>query len=438
MKILLIFLLPLLFEAKENCTIYIDPNQTTGLPDQVPAKRNETYTVIETNPNTTGAMCLDGSTYKFLYHPGSGANQKKFHFYFQGAAYCGADGYETLESCYQRSLTNLGSNSDFGANGSTFEKNISVGYASSDAETNPTFYNWNILFVTYCDGTNGQGYLEEPLMYNGTIPIWIRGFNNTLSVFEYAREHLNLFEAEEVMISGGSSGGTSALVWAAYLQDYFPKTVKFFGLSDGGIFLDLFDGAADCHLFRFFMQNLAYLTNANATELYRKCPYRDSLDEVWKCMIPQYMYQTVDIPFFIANSQIDTVQLGTLFGVYCLDDGGPIFCTDVEKEKIVAFREEMLNVTLEMKKNKKNWGFWLRSCFEHCYQFTWAWYGGGMEVFNAEIGSSLGLRRALDYWYYRTNDTETRSTTSFIDLLDWNHNPMCIYDETYLPTSWEK
>jgi len=411
------------------CDIVIDYNQTLGLPNQVVCKKSETYRVIETDPETTGAKCLDGSNYKFLIHEGSGTGAKNFFFYFQGAAFCGADGTETLASCYERSLTNVGSSNDFGANGTIFEKNLSMGYVSSDRETNPTFYNWNIMYITYCDGTNGQGYLENPLMFEDTYPLWFRGFNNTLSVYEYARRNMNLFDAEEVLIAGSSSGGTSAMTWAAYLQDYFPKNVKLMGFSDGGLFLDIYNNASQCYIFRFFMQNLAYLLNSNSSELYRKCPYKASIDDVWKCMVPQYFYQTIEIPFFISNSQNDIEQLATQYGVYCLVDGGPLICRDQEKRQITKFREQHLKLALKIKKEKPTWGFWLRTCFEHTYEFTWAWYGESMNVFNAEVGISMSLKNAIDYWhskgYNRTNDA------SFIDMLDWNHNPNCVYDDLY-------
>jgi hypothetical protein len=232
------------------------------------------------------------------------------------------------------------------------------------------------------------------------------------------------------LISGGSSGGTSAMVWSSYLQDYFPKNVKLMGLSDGGLFLDVYNNASQCNLFRFFMQNLAYLTNANTSELYRSCRYHGTLEDVWKCMIPQYIYKNIEIPFFIANSQNDVEQLATQYGIYCLVDGGPLFCTQREQKMITNFREKHLKLALKIKKNKPLWGLWLRTCFEHTYQFTWAWYGTTMDVFNAEIGSSMSLKEALDFWY-NDGKNKTHNSASFIDVLDWKHNPNCVYDETY-------
>ena len=406
----------------ENCSILI-PNQSLNISVQVITKKNETYTIIEADSNMTGAKCLDGSSYKFFVHKGYGSGAKKFLFYVDGAAWCGADGYDILHSCYIRSLSELGSSSDLGANGTEYQKNFSGAYMSIYKENNPKFYNYNIIFGYYCDGTIMQGYLEEPVMYNGTIPLWFRGFNNTLAIFEHARKNMGLFEAEELTLTGRSSGGLTAMIWASYMQDYLPKSVKVLGISDGAMFLDEYDSATRCRFYKYQMQNIAYLINANTSELYRRCKYRYSIDEIWKCMAPQYLYEAIDYPFFLANSQIDIFQLAKFYGVYCLIYGGPSNCTDKELETITRFREKMMDVIFKIKQDKPTWGFWIRSCFGHTYQLTWAWYGTTMQVFNAELGVSRNFKDSLINWYNDGN-VDTNYNT-FIDLLDWKHNTYC-------------
>lgn len=57
-----------------------------------------------------GAACLDGSPPAMYVHEGSGPNRDKFLVYMQGGDSCGEGELEdTLEACYQRSLTDLGS-----------------------------------------------------------------------------------------------------------------------------------------------------------------------------------------------------------------------------------------------------------------------------------------------------------------------------------------
>ena len=179
MLIILFVFLPYVVFSVENCSINFDTSVFTSFPDQVVCKKNETYTVIEMDPEITGAKCLDGTNYKFLVHEGTGEGKRKFLYFFEGAAYCGCDGSETLKSCYSRSLTNKGSSSSYGSNGSIFKYNYSMGYAASDPKVNPLYWNWNIVYVLYCDGSRTQGYVENPLYYDN-IPLWFRGYNNTL------------------------------------------------------------------------------------------------------------------------------------------------------------------------------------------------------------------------------------------------------------------
>lgn len=424
---LFLLLLPSFVFSIESCSLNYTHNLSTALPDQAVCKKNETYTIIEVDPEKTGAKCLDGSNYKFFLHKGSGEGKNKFLFYFTGAGYCGYEGYDVLYSCYERSQGEIGSSNSYGSNGSTWEYNKTLGYASSDPEVNPLFWNWNIFYLPYCDGTNAQGYLENPVYYNNT-PLWVRGFNNTMAVFDYAREKMNSFEGTELLLCGASSGGTAAMVWASYLQDYFPKNVKMYGLSDGGIFLDIYSKPAGCHLYRYYMQNLAIFSNATANEVYRRCKYRGNSSTSWKCMLPQYMYKDVDVDFFIANSQYDVQQLSTQLGTVCLLLGGPLVCNSDDLKIMTNYREKHFQLFLKIKKDKPSWGFWLRSCFEHIFLTTWAWYGNTMNVFGAEVGNSLSFKEAFYSWY---NGGKNLTKTSMIDILDWKHNSQCVYDELY-------
>lgn len=54
------------------------------------------------------ALCLDGSP--GVYYLSEGTSKTKFIIFFDGGAWCGDyDLPSTLESCYQRSFTDLGS-----------------------------------------------------------------------------------------------------------------------------------------------------------------------------------------------------------------------------------------------------------------------------------------------------------------------------------------
>jgi len=62
------------------------------------------------------AVCLDGSPGAYYISEGTGDNRNKMLIYFEGGAWCGgSDLAGTLESCYQRSLTDLGSSKNYPA-----------------------------------------------------------------------------------------------------------------------------------------------------------------------------------------------------------------------------------------------------------------------------------------------------------------------------------
>ena len=411
----------------EDCDTTVPEGTNDPQPAIVMYTFKENFTTIEL-PASTGARCLDGTNYKFYFTEGSGSGKNKWMFYWQGAAFCGADGTEPLASCYSRASTQYGSgdSSYWGDNETVTMVPAAMGWFSSMQEYNPKFYNWNKVEIISCDGANHQGSIDEPYLYNGTY-LYFRGMNNTLATMEFLKGSYNLFNATEIIFGGGSSGGTASYIWASYLQDYFPKGIRLTGLPDAGLFVDTYSDNNHCHLYRFFMKSLSAainLTSGAASTLYRRCQYRET-DEFWKCLMVEYIYDTIDIPMFIINSQNDFKQLTNLMSIGCINDGGLQYCNQTERRMITKVREKFLAVALKIKAAKPHWGFWLRTCFEHTYHFTWGWYGHEMDVFSAELGTASNIKDALYNWYDNVEQEEPAG--SFIDVIDWLHNPLCHY-----------
>lgn len=405
----------------ENCTIAEFPmDYYRILPAMVPEQFQEVYEVIEI-PQSTGALCLDGTNYKFYLTHGEGTGQNKFMFFFQGAGYCGADGMEFLASCLVRVTTEYGSSSEWGDNGTYATDNQGWGYFSSNRNHNPKFWNWNKVLIKYCDGSNNQGYLEDPINYNGT-DLWFRGYNNTFSVFEYAKTYLGLFEASDVIVAGGSSGAVSAMIWIQFLKNYLPASVKLSGLSDGGLLVDFYNTVAGCHLYKHNMEILTNFTRSEALDLFKTCKYYNTSD-IWKCLTPEYFFESIQSPFFFANAIYDCDEMATTYGIPCVVYGANT-CGPQDKENLIRFQQKFLKVILNLKKNMPKWGFWARSCFEHTYYSTWAWYGESMNTFSAENYKDQNLKKSYYNWYSNIEENYTLST--FIDMEDWLHNPNCV------------
>ena len=407
------------FAQNENCTLF--PSNVSIPISEVTYNLTETYTVIELDAST-GARCLDGSNYKFLFTPGSGSGSDKFMFFWEGGGYCGFDGLDFLASCDIRVKFVFGSSNYTGDNGTQVERSGAMGFFSSIQEYNPDFYNWNKVFLHSCDGSIHQGYMEDPVVY-GTSTFWFRGFNITFSTFNYLRDHFGLFSASQVILAGGSTGSHAFYIWAAYLQDYFPSNVKLFGITDSGLFLDVYNFQSGCNLFLYLNQQIAEYTNTNHLELFKKCIYREN--ERWKCMIPEYILMNIIFPTFVVNSLFDGSALKAHVGLDCVEES-PLNCTENEKNVMEAYRDKMLDIAAKIQTYNVLWGYWLRACFEHELYQTWAWYSQEKQVYNSKLDRSMGLRDAVSYWY-NGGVVNSNGDCYFSDSLGWDINPTCQY-----------
>lgn len=153
--------------------------------------------------NTIGAVCIDGSTPAYYFR--QGANTTKFHIAFEGGGWCGhfeKDGYGCFHSCYQRSNTILGSTVN---DPSTIDVNMMVavglGYMSNNASINPTMWDFNLIFVRYCDGGSFSGNLDEPIVVSGK-KLYFRGWRILNGLIDSLTQNYDLNQATEVVISG--------------------------------------------------------------------------------------------------------------------------------------------------------------------------------------------------------------------------------------------
>jgi len=420
-----IFFLFSLSLAVENCSLKVSELTKKGFPTQENLNFTEIYDIIELE-NTTEARCLDGTNFKFFYSKGSGSGANKWMVFWQAASFCGAEGIEIVESCYQKSVTVYGSSKDIGENGTKYVSNVPSGYFSNTKEFNPKFWNYNKIYIPYCDGSLHQGYLQEPILHNDTY-LYFRGYQNTYSTLHHAKKYLGMNEAFEVVLTGTSSGALALFFWVPYIREnLFDKSVRMWAIFDAGLFLDTYNDEAHCFLFRYQLRMLANLTNSTNMTLFKNCSYNNE-DTIWKCFLPQYNFENVTVPVFIMNDQDDYSQLTSLNSIECIADGGAHNCKADDRQKIEKIREIFLRVIFKtMIPQKPHWGFWLRTCFEHTLAGTWAWYGHNYTAFNAELYVAWNVKDSLEYWY---NNGEFREMNNayFIDFIDWEHNPECTF-----------
>ena len=179
----------------------------------------------------SGARCLDGSPAALYVSPGDNSNVVIF---FEGGGACGGLNISaTIESCYERSMTKLGSSKEYAPT-----INSQGGILSMSNTTNPHFWNWTKVFVPYCDGSFHQGSRREGVNYKNTT-LYFRGSNNTLEHFKYLNLTIGLFSANKIIVGGNSAGGMAAFLWTNYVYDH-SVTKNVYSVPDSGLFINTF------------------------------------------------------------------------------------------------------------------------------------------------------------------------------------------------------
>ena len=154
--------------------------------------------------NSDGAMCLDGSVGVFYFRKGSGNGLNKFHVFLEGGGACA--GIEdqviaSLDACADRATGALGS-SDTYPEIADYDSD----YMSTDPETNPLTYNWNTVYVKYCDGSCYSSNNEETAKVNDDLTLYFRGFRILQAVFDELSESYHYDNASDLLLSGCSAG----------------------------------------------------------------------------------------------------------------------------------------------------------------------------------------------------------------------------------------
>ena len=81
-----------------------------------------------------------------------------------------------------------------------------AGMISNSSAANPLLYNWNHVFINYCDGGSYAGARIAPVVVGGTSTIFYRGRFNLDGIYAELFKR-GLTAAETVVVKGCSAGG---------------------------------------------------------------------------------------------------------------------------------------------------------------------------------------------------------------------------------------
>jgi hypothetical protein len=151
---------------------------------------------------------------------------------FDSGGFCGAGSLnDTLEACYSRSSTGLGTTK----NAKPFKNFDKDGVLSTDSSINPIFYNWTKVFAIYCDGAEYFGSRPDPIPYKDK-KLYFRGTFNVLEQVKYLEDKYDIFRKNKIVVTGVSAGGIATYL---YSNHFLAKTVtaKIYSIPDSGLFL---------------------------------------------------------------------------------------------------------------------------------------------------------------------------------------------------------
>ena len=176
---------------------------------------------------STGARCLDGTPGAYYIRKGVGSGANKWYIHHQGGGWC-----ESWDDCYARSNSSLGSSAGYASSTA-----LKGGYFDPSPQVNPMMYNWNTVFMPYCDGGSFSGNNETITTYKGK-PLYYVGKRVREAVYDSLLQHQNLRAATDVVISGCSAGGLATFLhtdqWCDSLKRDATQRVKCVGLPDSG------------------------------------------------------------------------------------------------------------------------------------------------------------------------------------------------------------
>lgn len=165
---------------------------------------------------TNNARCLDGSPGLYYFRPGVDEGATKWLIHHQGGGWCqsynctDAASCPSSDTCYVRAGGSLGSTSH--DRDTVF---LDSDYFDVDPLINPSFYNWNIAFLRYCDGSSFSGGREGTVTV-GDRELHFRGFAILNAMIDDLLAHRGLQGSTDVVVSGCSAGGLATFLHLDY------------------------------------------------------------------------------------------------------------------------------------------------------------------------------------------------------------------------------
>ncbi|GFP81550.1 hypothetical protein PHJA_000298300, partial [Phtheirospermum japonicum] len=227
------------------------------------------------------------------------------------------------------------------------------------------FYNWNRVYVVYCDGSSFSGDVEE---VDPQTNLTYRGAR----VFNAVMEDLlakGMSNADNVILSGGSAGGLATLLHCdSFRQQIVPNAKRVKCIADSGFFMHAKNLPGAKEREDFFTRVVELHQMAKSIP-----PSCTSKMNPGLCLFPENLVDDIQTPLFILESSFDTHQIKGMITPY-IGGGRPewddctnknlVNCNSTQLEIMQEFQKTFIN-TLQNLKCSSSRGMFVHTCYVH-------------------------------------------------------------------------
>ena len=179
------------------------------------------------------AVLQDGSPGAFYWHPATNESHKNdWVLAYKGDGWC-----FDYADCLGRSKGGFGTSTQWANETHGWNGGILGG-------GDPVFGGMNKVIMENCDGASLTGDMDDPVMVpdgEATTPLYFRGRRIRDAILDTLIEDHGLGKAENVLLTGCSSGGLAAYLHSDYVHEKIkaasPSLKKFKTLGVSGFFL---------------------------------------------------------------------------------------------------------------------------------------------------------------------------------------------------------
>ncbi|CAH9137237.1 unnamed protein product [Cuscuta epithymum] len=246
-----------------------------------------------------GAVCLSGKPASYYFLPGYGDGLRNWLLFHNGGGWC-----KNISDC-RTYIHRKGLDND--AVPIAFRDDTIF---SNNSDKNPEFYNWNKVWVRYCDGSSFTGNSQKTK--NGTT-YYFRGAR----IFNAVIQELlgkGMDRAENALLLGSSAGGVATAIYCDRFRGFLPSAFRVKCFSDGGYFF-LSNHHIKGNQFLSFFKGLINL-HGSTDALPKSCTSKLTAA---LCFFPPNLKDGIYTPIFFLNSAFDLVQINYTLSIEYAD-----------------------------------------------------------------------------------------------------------------------